>query len=65
MTLGEDHLSTLISRANLAWAYRNRDWLKDAERLQKQVTEMITAKLGANNPNTLTSIANLASTYWS
>ncbi|RYP58955.1 hypothetical protein DL770_010316 [Monosporascus sp. CRB-9-2] len=73
--LGADHPSTLTSMANLASTYRNQGrweeaeklivqgrW-EEAEKLHVQVMEICKAKLGANHPLTLTSMANLASTY--
>ncbi|OQE16800.1 hypothetical protein PENFLA_c026G04506 [Penicillium flavigenum] len=38
---------------------------EEAEKLQVQVMETLKAKLGADHPDTLTSMASLASTYWS
>ncbi|KAK3937227.1 hypothetical protein QBC46DRAFT_461010 [Diplogelasinospora grovesii] len=37
---------------------------KDAERFQQEAFELIKAVLGEEHPSTLTSIANLASTFW-
>ncbi|KAK5652950.1 hypothetical protein OQA88_9429 [Cercophora sp. LCS_1] len=73
--LGADHPSTLTSMANLASTYRNQgrweeaeklevqDRWEEAEKLEVQVMETRKTKLGANHPDTLTSMANLASTY--
>ncbi|USP76252.1 kinesin light chain 3 [Curvularia clavata] len=83
--LGKEHLSTLISMANLASTYEKQGRWKEAEELEVQVmeislrwkqgrwkeaeellvqvTEMSLRVLGEEHPNTLTSIANLASTY--
>jgi tetratricopeptide (TPR) repeat protein len=61
--LGEDHPSTLTSKANLASTYWNQGRWDDAEKLFVQVMETSKTKLGEDHPDTLTSIANLASTY--
>ncbi|RYP65838.1 hypothetical protein DL770_008915 [Monosporascus sp. CRB-9-2] len=37
---------------------------KEAEKLEVQVMEIYKTKLGADHPDTLTSMANLASTFW-
>ncbi|KAB8234347.1 purine and uridine phosphorylase [Aspergillus alliaceus] len=77
--LGLEHPNTLISIANLASTYRNQGRWKEAEELDMQVMEtrkqeaeeldmqvMETRKqvLGPEHPHTLTSMANLALTYW-
>jgi tetratricopeptide (TPR) repeat protein len=61
--LGEEHLSTLSSRANLALTYMNQGRWKEAEELFVQVMETIKRVLGVEHPDTLTSMANLALTY--
>ena len=48
--------------ANLATTYRNQGRWDTAEELGVQVMEMSKKKLGADHPNTLTSMANLAIT---
>ncbi|KAJ5827894.1 hypothetical protein N7447_004657 [Penicillium robsamsonii] len=73
--LGADHPHTLSSMANLASTFRNQGrwgkrssslkqgrW-KEAEQLFMQVIEISKAKLGADHPHTLSSMANLASTF--
>ncbi|KAI9652559.1 MAG: hypothetical protein M1821_008366 [Bathelium mastoideum] len=75
--LGEEHPSTLTSMANLASTYRNQGRWKEAEELEVRVMETREAEelfvrvmetrvrvLGEEHPSTLTSMANLASTYW-
>ncbi|KAK3345614.1 Tetratricopeptide repeat-domain-containing protein [Neurospora tetraspora] len=49
--------------ANLASTYRNQGRWEEAEKLEVQVMEMSKAKLGADHPDTLTSMANLAFTW--
>ncbi|KAL9049000.1 MAG: hypothetical protein Q9162_007442, partial [Coniocarpon cinnabarinum] len=44
--------------------YADEGWWDEAEKLQVDVMEKRTAKLGPDHPNTLRSMANLASTYW-
>ncbi|KAF2190064.1 FabD/lysophospholipase-like protein [Zopfia rhizophila CBS 207.26] len=61
--LGEEHLSTLTSMANLASTYRNQGRWKEAEELFVQVMETRKRVLGEEHLSTLTSMANLASTY--
>ncbi|KAK7187734.1 PFS and TPR domain-containing protein [Paraphaeosphaeria sporulosa] len=76
--LGAKHPDTLTSMANLASTYRNQGrWeaaekldvqvmearKTKAEKLEVQVMETSKTKLGAEHPSTLTSMANLASTY--
>ncbi len=48
---------------NLASTYKNQGRWAEAETLEVQVMETIKTKLGADHPSTLTSMANLASTY--
>ncbi|KAL9057409.1 MAG: hypothetical protein Q9162_002354 [Coniocarpon cinnabarinum] len=43
--------------------YADEGWWEEAETLQVDVMEKTTAKLGPDHPDTLTSMANLASTY--
>jgi tetratricopeptide (TPR) repeat protein len=62
--LGQEHLDTLTSMANLASTYRNQGRWKEAEDLEVQVMETRKRVLGQEHPNTLTSMANLASTFW-
>ena len=49
--------------ANLASTYRNQGRWEEAEKLEVQVMETSKTKLGADRPDTLTSMASLASTY--
>jgi hypothetical protein len=49
--------------ANLASTYRNQGRWKEAEGLEVQVMESRKRLLGAEHPDTLTSMANLASMY--
>ncbi|KAF2475957.1 TPR domain protein [Lindgomyces ingoldianus] len=74
--LGEKHPDTLTSMTNLASTYRNQGrwkeaeqlgvqvgrW-KEAEQLGVQVVETRKKELGEKHPDTLTGMANLASTY--
>ncbi len=62
-TLGPDHPSTLASRNNLAYAYRDAGRLDEAIALYEQTLEDRTRILGPHHPNTLTSRNNLASAY--
>ncbi|KAF2187933.1 hypothetical protein K469DRAFT_769813, partial [Zopfia rhizophila CBS 207.26] len=75
--LGADHPSMLTSMNNLALTYKDQGRWKEAEVLQVQVMEASKAEelevhvlrirkrvLGADHPSTLSSMANLASTYW-
>ena len=64
MVLGEEHLETLTSMANLASTYRNQGRWEKAEQLFVQVTEKRKGELGDEHPSTLSSMANLALTYW-
>jgi hypothetical protein len=43
--------------------YENGSW-KEAEKLYVQVMETNSQIIGAEHPHTLTSMANLALTYW-
>ncbi|RYP58915.1 hypothetical protein DL770_010331 [Monosporascus sp. CRB-9-2] len=49
--------------ANLASTYWNQGRWEEAEKLEVRVMETRKMKLGANHPDTLTSMANLALTY--
>jgi hypothetical protein len=49
--------------ANLASTYRKQGRWDDAEKLEVQVIEKRKTKLGADHPDTLTSMANLAFTW--
>jgi hypothetical protein len=49
---------------NLASTYTNQGWWKEAEELFVQVMEMSSSVLGKEHPDTLTSMANLALTFW-
>ena len=48
---------------NLASTYRNQGRWAEAEKLDVQVMETRKTVLGPEHPDTLTSMANLASTY--
>ncbi|KAJ7292146.1 hypothetical protein C8J57DRAFT_1458652 [Mycena rebaudengoi] len=73
--LGQEHPYALTSIANLASTYQNQGCLKDAEELEvvgcwkdAEVLEVVVMEvskrvLGEEHPDTLTSMANLASTY--
>ncbi|CAG8014430.1 unnamed protein product [Penicillium salamii] len=61
---GAEDKDTLDSTAMLAITYRQEGQLGEAEQLFVQVMETTKAKLGADHPDTLTSMANLASTLW-
>jgi hypothetical protein len=61
--LGQEHLSTLTSMANLASTYLDQGRWKEAEDLEVLVIETSSRVLGQEHPDTLTSMANLASTY--
>jgi Tetratricopeptide repeat len=50
--------------ANIILTYRNQGRQKEVEELEVQVMEMRKKVLGMEHPNMLTSIANLALTYW-
>ncbi|KAA8646779.1 uncharacterized protein ATNIH1004_005454 [Aspergillus tanneri] len=64
---GEEHKEVLESTLTLAKAYllegREGRW-EEAEKLEAQVMETCKTKLGKDHPDTLTSMANLASTFW-
>ncbi|KAF8333800.1 hypothetical protein F5887DRAFT_1079968 [Amanita rubescens] len=70
--LGSEHPDTLTSMANLASTYReprehphtgSKGRWDEAEKLEVEVMEASKEKLGSQHPDTLTSMANLASTY--
>jgi hypothetical protein len=61
--LGQEHLDTLTSIANLASTYRNQGRWKEAEELDVQVMEIRKRVLGQEHLDTLTSMADLASTF--
>ena len=61
--LGEEHLDTLTSIANLALIYNNQGRWREAEELQAKELNICSRVLGEEHPDTLTSITNLASTY--
>ena len=59
--LGEEHLSTMASMANLASIYSSQGRWIQAEELQVQVTNRIRMTLGEDHPSTIAAMANLAS----
>ena len=59
LTISREHLSM----ANLAATYRDQGRYDEAEKLQVQVMEIRKRVLGEKHPDTLTSIANLASIH--
>ena len=61
--LGPDHLDTLVSRNNLAVAYRESDALDRAIPMLEQVVNIERAKLGQNDQNTLLAMNNLGGAY--
>ena len=62
-SLGPDHPHTLISRNNLASAYREAGRLHEAIALYEQNLEDRTRILGPHHPHTLISHSNLAGAY--
>ena len=48
---------------NLALTYNERGWMVEAEQLHLQVLELRRRVLGAEHPDTLTTMDNLALTY--
>ena len=52
---------TLASMAKLTLTYSNQGRLEEAEKLEVQVLETFKTKVGADHPDTLTSMSNLAS----
>ena len=63
-TLGPDHLDTLTSRTNLAYAYRAAGRAEEAITMDEQVLAAFERVLGQDHPDTLTSRNNLAVDYW-
>ncbi|KAF4474093.1 Kinesin light chain [Colletotrichum fructicola Nara gc5] len=61
--LGQEHPSTLTSKANLASTYRNQGRWKEAEELGVRVMEMRKRVLGEEHPDTMTSMNDLALIY--
>jgi len=61
--LGEEHLDTLASMANLALTYQNQGRWTEAEKLEIRVSETRQRVQGEEYPDTLISMGNLASTY--
>ncbi|KAK3364216.1 P-loop containing nucleoside triphosphate hydrolase protein, partial [Lasiosphaeria hispida] len=59
---GREDVATLASISLFALVLLNRGKWKEAEKLFMQVMETRKTKLGANHPDTLSSMANLAST---
>jgi hypothetical protein len=59
---GDEDKETLNSTAMSADAYRLDGRLEEAEQLDVEVMEMSKTKLGADHPDTLTSMAYLAYT---
>jgi hypothetical protein len=55
---GEEGEESLASSAMLALAYRLEGWWEEAEQLFVQVMETRKTKLGADNPDTLKTMAN-------
>ncbi|MEU7820474.1 tetratricopeptide repeat protein [Catellatospora sp. NPDC049133] len=63
--LGSEHPDTLISRSNLAFAYRLAGRAGEAITLDEQVLSVRVRVLGNEHPNTLLSRNNLAAAYQS
>ena len=63
--LGEEHPSTIMAKANLAYTYRNMGKQKstEAEKLGIEVLHARNKILGEDHPATITAKASLASTY--
>ena len=61
--LGDEHPSTLTSKADLATTYRNQGRWNEAEKLGLEVLETSKRVLGDEHPDTIRSKANLALTY--
>ncbi len=57
---GTEHPSTLTSANNLASSLSNQGKSSEAERIQREVHEVLKRILGAEHPNTLSSASNLA-----
>ena len=51
--------------ASVGSIYKNQGRWEEAEELEVQVMEIRETKLGVDHSDTLTSIANLALTFWS
>jgi tetratricopeptide (TPR) repeat protein len=62
--LGDEHPSTLASRANLATSYRRAGRTREAMAIEERVLADSERLLGGEHPNTITSRANLATSYW-
>lgn len=62
MILGQEHEDTLSSMAMVGLAYKLRGRLDDTKELQVQVMGTSKKKLGADHPETLNSMNNLAFT---
>jgi tetratricopeptide (TPR) repeat protein len=63
MVLGEEHLITLRSTADLATIFCKMGRLKEAEELEVKIKDTRIRVLGEEHPETLRSMANLAATY--
>ncbi len=61
--LGQENHHTLISMANLAIGYKRQGRLKEAEKLELQVTKIRSQLQGWSNRYTLSSMKHLAATY--
>lgn len=61
--LRADNRDVLCAAAIAASIYTHQDRWEVAEKFRAQVIEMSKRKLGADHPNTLTSIVNLALTH--
>jgi tetratricopeptide (TPR) repeat protein len=62
--LGPDHPDTLVSRNNLAAAYRAAGRIGEAITLHEQTLDTFERVLGPEHPDTLTSRDNLGLAYW-
>jgi tetratricopeptide (TPR) repeat protein/tRNA A-37 threonylcarbamoyl transferase component Bud32 len=62
-SLGPDHPDTLVTRNNLAYAYRAAGKTAAAIRLHEETLRLQEAKLGPDHPDTLVSRNNLALAY--
>jgi len=62
--LGKDQEKTLNSIAMVGLAYDLKGRWRKAKELEVQVIETRKRVLGEEHPDTLTSIGNLASTFW-
>ncbi|KAJ6144831.1 hypothetical protein N7470_008726 [Penicillium chermesinum] len=60
---GEEGTETLKSSTILAIVYRLEGFWKEAKKLEVQVMEISKTKLSVDHPDTLISMANLASIY--